>query len=96
MQAQLREYENSGAVCGLSREQQEQLEKYLNEQVRSSAKEIMDYIEKAFGIKYSESGVLKLLKRLKYSYKKPVVVPSKADPEKQAAFLELYQEKKRA
>lgn len=91
-------YENSGAVCGLSLEQQEQLEKYLNEQVRSSAKEVMDYIEKAFGIKYSESGVLKLLKRLKYSYsyKKPVVVPSKADPEKQAVFLELYQEKKSA
>lgn len=84
----------SGAELRLNGEQVERLEKHLQEQIRST-KEVMDYIEKEFGIKYSESGVFKLLKRLGYSYKKPQVVPAKADPEKQAAFVELYKEKKR-
>lgn len=80
-------YENSGAVCGITDVQQNQLEKYLDEQIRCSAKEVMDYIEKEFGIKYTESGVLKLLKRMNYTYKKPAVVPSRADVKEQEAFV---------
>lgn len=78
-------YENSGAVCGITDVQQNQLEKYLDEQIR---------IEKEFGIKYTESGVLKLLKRMNYTYKKPAVVPSRADVKEQEAFVRLYEGKK--
>lgn len=80
-------YENSGAVCGITDVQQNQLEKYLDEQIRCS-------IEKEFGIKYTESGVLKLLKRMNYTYKKPAVVPSRADVKEQEAFVRLYEGKK--
>jgi transposase len=88
-------YNDSGLKCELSPKQLEELEKYLSEHVRSSAKEVMGYIEREFGIKYSENGVVKLLKRLGYRYKKPAVIPSKASKEKQIAFLEVYEEKKK-
>ena len=87
-------YENSGKRCELSVDEQDELEKYLQSQLCGSAKEVMDYIEREFGVKYSESGVLKLLKRMDYSYKKPAVIPSKADLEQQSAFVELYEKKK--
>lgn len=87
-------YDKSGLDCELSEQQLEELERYLSSEVRSSAKEVMNYIEREFGQKYSESGVVNLLKRLGYRYKKPAVIPSKADREKQEAFLELYFQKK--
>ena len=34
--------------------------------------------------------MVKLLKRLDYRFKQPDVLPSKADPEKQAAWVETY------
>lgn len=89
-------YENSGRASGLSPEQQKEVEKYLDEQVPGSAKEVMAYLQQRFNLSYSESGVVKLLKRLNYSYKKPSVIPAKADAEQQAAFVALYTEKKRA
>lgn len=42
----------------------------------------------------TESGTTALLHRLGYGYKKPRVVPGKADPEAQRAFLEQYEKLK--
>lgn len=89
-------YENSGKTGGLSPAQQKELEQYLDEQIPGSAKEVMAYLQKQFNLSYSESGVVKLLKRLNYSYKKPSVLPAKADADQQAAFVALYGEKKGA
>ena len=36
----------------------------------------------------------KLLKRLDYRYKQPAVLPAKADPEAQAAWVETYTAKR--
>jgi transposase len=36
----------------------------------------------------------KLLKRLDYRYKQPALLPAKADPEAQAAWVETYTAKK--
>ena len=43
---------------------------------------------------YTESSMTALLHRLGYVYKKPKVVPGKADPEAQRAFLEAYEKLK--
>jgi transposase len=66
---------------------------WLDERVRST-KEAIAWVEQQFGFDYTESGMLKLLKRLDYRYKKPAQVPSKADRDLQAAWLSSYVEKR--
>jgi hypothetical protein len=59
-----------------------------------SAKEVAHWVEQHFGVRYGESGMTALLHRLGYVYKKPKLVPGKADPAAQEAFLETYEELK--
>ena len=66
---------------------------WLDAHIRST-KEAIAWVEEQFGFDYTESGMLKLLKRLGYRYKKPVQVPSKADREAQTAWLNDYAEKR--
>lgn len=73
--------------------QMTRLRAWLDEQIRST-KEARDWVEREFGLSYSESGIVKLLKRIGYSYKKPAQVPSKADPKAQAEWVAEYGEKR--
>jgi transposase len=50
----------------------------------------VSYVAKQFKVKYSVSGLTELLHRLGYSYKKPKLVPGKADAIAQEEFIELY------
>jgi len=74
----------------LDKEQEEKLKKHLDENLYPNAKSIREHIYKEFGIKYSLSGVTKLLKRLRFSFKKTSVAPVKADKKKQEKFIEEY------
>ena len=65
---------------------------WLDEHVRTT-KEAIAWVQQQFGFDYTESGMLKLLKRLGYRYKKPAQVPSKADSDAQAAWLASYAQK---
>jgi transposase len=82
-----------GNTTSLDAAQLQQFTAWLDERIRST-KEAIAWVEAQFGFDYTESGMLKLLKRLGYRYKKPVQVPSKADREAQAAWLEGYAEKR--
>ena len=55
------------------------------------AKCVTDYIWKTFGERYSVREATKLLKRLGYVYKKPKIIPGKANPEAQKEFFEYYE-----
>jgi len=63
---------------------------HLNEHIYLDSLEIADYIQHTFSVTYSRSGVTHLLHRLGMSYKKPKVVPAKADADEQAAFVTEY------
>ena len=78
-----------GNTPWLTDDQIEQFTAWLDQGVRST-KEAIAWADEHFGLDYSESGMLKLLKRLDYRYKQPAQVPSKADPDAQAAWLERY------
>lgn len=67
-----------------------ELDEHLSEYVYQRSEQIVDYIEKTYGISYTVSGVTALLHRLNYSYKKPKKVPGKADEQKQKEFLKKY------
>ncbi len=58
--------------------------------------QIIAYIQKTFGIKYSVPGINKWLHQNRFSYKKPKGVPHKFDEAKQADFIEYYKGLKEA
>ena len=82
-----------GTDADLTAAQITSLRQWLDEQIRS-AKETREWVEVQFSVSYSESGIVKLLKRIGYSYHKPAQVPSKADPQAQADWVAEYGEKR--
>ena len=80
-----------GGTRSLSVVQEEELTAYLRENLYHRAKDICAYVKQAYAISYSVEGMVRLLHRLGFSYKKTKQVPGKADPEKQKAFLETYE-----
>jgi len=88
----------SMAYCGgagwLTEEQHIELNLHLQKTLYLRAKEVARYVEEHWGVRYSERGMSGLLKRLGYVFKKPKLVPGKADPEAQRGFLEEYKNPK--
>lgn len=78
----------------LSVEQEQALDRYLQENLHLTAKSVAAYVEERWGIRYTGSGMTDLLHRLGYVYKKPKLVPGKADAKAQEAFLEDYEKLK--
>lgn len=74
--------------------QEEQIERFVKENVITDCKKIIAYIRDTFDIKYTTDGVTKLLHRLGFVYKQTVIVPSKADIKKQEEFLKEYEQLK--
>lgn len=60
----------------------------LNARLYTDSAQVADWIESAFGVRYTSSGVVALLHRIGYRYKKTRPVPCEADFERQKAFLE--------
>ena len=63
---------------------------YLKENITRTAKEVVDYIFLTYKVNYSIIGTTKLLHRLGFTWKKPKIVPGKANKEKQEEFLKTY------
>lgn len=72
----------------LDNSQMRQLVDELSNKVYRTSQEVCDWIEKQFGVKYNSQGVIHLLHRLGFVYKKPRLMPSKADAPKQKEFLQ--------
>jgi transposase len=92
-EAALTNFQYVGGEGWLNAEQQQQLTDWLDADIRSTA-ETITWVEEHFGLSYSDSGMRKLLKRLDYRYRQPAVLPAKADPEAQAAWVATYTEKR--
>ena len=73
----------------LTDDQQQQFTTWLDADVRSTA-EAIAWVEQHFELDYSDSGMRKLVGRLDYRYKQPSMLPAKADPDAQAAWVETY------
>lgn len=86
----LLEYRYTGGKTRLTLFKEKELKLYLKDNTKRTAKEVVNYIYETCGIKYSTIGVTKLLHRLGFSYKKPKIVPGKADRAKQDEFLQTY------
>ena len=87
-------HEAGGSESALNDEQQQQLSDYLETHLCLTAKQVVHYVQQTWQVTYSESGMTQLLHRLGFVYKKPKLIPGKADVERQYAFVEKYRELK--
>ena len=85
---------NKGTSSHLNAIQLNLLESHLEVNTYIDSKGIIVWISENFNITYTPSGITSLLNRMGFVYKKPVLVPCKADVEKQKVFVEKYQELK--
>jgi len=76
-----------GSTCALDAVQLASLDAHLQENVYLSAKAVAHWVKETFGVSYTESGMTAVLHRLGYVYKKPKLVPGKADAQAQREFL---------
>lgn len=90
----LLEYRYTGGSSRLTRLQERELKNFLQDTTHQTARSVVAHIKKTYNIAYSTIGATKLLHRLGFVYKKPKVIPGKADREKQEAFIKLYEQTK--
>jgi transposase len=83
-----------GRDCKLTSNQEHELKAYLNQTTYLKASRICRYVLEMYKVKYTVAGMTNWLKRNGFVYKHPIKVPGKLDPEKQAAFIEHYNELK--
>lgn len=81
-----------GGICKLTENQQRVLCEELDTNIYLTTAQVLAFVEKAFGISYSISGMNDLLHNLGYNYKKPKLVPGKSDPELQEIFVKQYED----
>ena len=78
----------------LSKEQKQKLKIHLDNNTYRRAKDIVEYIKNYFKVTYTSKGVVPLLHKLGFTYKKPKSIPGKADSAKQQAFVAAYEKLK--
>lgn len=83
--------ESGGSEEKLSIEQAEQLEIHLKEHTYLYVKDIIAYVHMTLGVIYTVPGMRTWLQRHGFSYKKPAVVPGKANKEQQEKWLAEYE-----
>jgi transposase len=82
---------SGGSEEKLSKEQSEQLEAHLQVHTYLYVKDIIAYAQATFGITYTVPGMRTWLQRHGFSYKKPAIVPGKANKEQQEEWLAAYE-----
>lgn len=74
----------------LTKEQELGVRKFVKTMLITNSQSVLSFIEDHYGITYSKSGVIELLHRLGFVYKKTKVLPGGFDPVKQKEFKEEY------
>ena len=87
--------ENGGSVGKLNAEQTTFLLVHLQNHTYLYTKDIIAYVKATFGIVYTVPGMTSWLKINGFSYKKPAVVPGKANREAQEQWIKEYEELKK-
>ncbi len=76
----------------LSDKEQEDLSQHIDAELYMTVQSIVDYVKKTYHVVYTLSGMTDLLHRMGFVYKKPKVVPGKANAEAQEQFIQDYAE----
>lgn len=83
---------HKGRSSSLSEAQENLLCDELDKNIHMTTQSVIAYVNSAFDIQYSMSGMRDLLHRLDYEYKKPKLVPGNPDIDAQEAFVRYYED----
>jgi transposase len=83
--------QNGGSEEKLSKEQSAQLEAHLRGHIYLYVKDIAAYVQMTFKVAYTIHGLRNWLQRHGFSYKKPAIVPGKANKAEQEEWLAEYE-----
>lgn len=83
---------HKGSESRLSAIETEELKLELQTNIHLTTQSVIDFVESAFGVSYTQSGMRDALHRLGYEYKKPKLVPGNPDIEAQEIFAAQYEE----
>jgi transposase len=86
--------DGGGSSSKLNESQTQELIAHLEKNTYPSTKEVIDYVQKAYNVGYSQQGMHDWLMRNSFSYKKPKGTPGKYDALKQEKFREKYEDLK--
>jgi len=87
----LADFGYKGRACELTAAQQDALKSWVAQSLPQTTTVVGEWIEKSYGVSYSRSALIKLLRRNDMEYRKPELVPPKLDPVKQQAFIDGYE-----
>ena len=79
-----------GAESKLNKIQTLELLEHLQTFTYFHAKQICKYVKKRYSISYSVSGITAWLKNHGFTYKEPLKIPGKLDPQRQQDFIDSY------
>jgi transposase len=80
-----------GSACHLAEDQQRALRDWITARLPRSTKVIGAWIEKNFALSYSRPGLIALLHRLGFDYRKPREAPRNLNEVQQKAFIAGYE-----
>jgi transposase len=83
--------ESGGSIEKLSNKQSHQLETHLQEHTYLYVKDIVAYVQISFNTLYTIHGMRNWLQRHGFSYKKPAIVPGKANEQQQKEWIAEYE-----
>jgi transposase len=87
----LSSFGHEGSACRLAEDQQRALKDWITARLPRSTKVIGAWIKKNFALSYSRPGLIALLHRLGFDYRKPREAPRNLDEAKQKAFIAGYE-----
>lgn len=80
-----------GGARRLAPEEEAELVETLTERLFPSTAAVIAHVARAWGITYSKAGMIKLLHRLEFEWRKPKGLPARADVAAQEAFVAAYE-----
>lgn len=86
--------ENGGSQEQLNKQQAFEVEEHLQKHTYMFTKDIVRYVQAVHGVFYTVPGMHKWLSRHGFSYKKPTIVPGKANLLAQKEWIEKYEKLK--
>jgi transposase len=89
--AGLKSFGHEGSSSHLSSEQERAVSDWVDANCPRSIRKVGAFLKQTFGVSYSRSGLIALLHRLGFDYRKPERMPRGLDDAKQQAFIDEYE-----
>jgi transposase len=89
-------FDLKGGACALSTIQLNELRSWATETLPPSTTEVGQFIGERFGVDYGRSGLIKLMNRIGFEWKKPEPIPARTDVESQQRFIDAHEDLRNA